>query len=144
VLYRIPTQYIATTYGLLKMGVIYTTLYAAGHTRIHSQSTPVPNLTLVIVQMHVTIPHHGAFAQTSHILETAMGNQPTVIYTIILERAPQTLHMTVGGSRSVMIVAPSLWRRLGQDLLDTVNKRKRKVVEVRCELTAPLCFRVLS
>jgi hypothetical protein len=83
-LYRIPTQYIATTYGLLKMGVIYTTLYAAGHTRIHSQSTPVPNLTLVIVQMHVTIPYHGAFAQISHILETAMGNQPTVICIIIL------------------------------------------------------------
>jgi hypothetical protein len=144
-LYRRPTQHIATTYGLLKIVVMSTSLYAAGHTRMHRQSTPVPNLTLVIVQMNVTIPDQIlAFAQTSHLLETAMCNQPTVIYTIILERATQTLHMTVGGSRSVMIVAPSLWRRLGRDLLDTVNKRKRKVVEVRYELTAPLCFCVLS
>ena len=165
-LYRRPTQYIATTYGLLKIVVMNTPLYAAGHTRMHRQSTPVPNLTLVIVQIHVTIPNHGAFAQTSHILETAMGNQPTVIYTIILERATQTLHMTVGGSRSVRLVhiAPQASKgevqkflrvRLGsgsacgssgicKSVRYTVNKRKRKVVEVRCELTAPLCFRVLS
>jgi hypothetical protein len=91
-------------------GVGFTTLYAVGHTRIHSHSTAVPNLTLAIVQTHGTITRPAdrpANAQTSHILETAMGNQPTVIYIIVLGTATQTLHMTVGGSR-ILEVANNL------------------------------------
>jgi hypothetical protein len=159
-LYRIPTQHTATTYGLLSMGVIYTTLYAAGHTRTHCQLLAAPNLTLAIVQMHVTIPHLPAFAQTSHIVETVMGNQPTVIYIIILKWATQTLRMTVGGSRSVRLVhiAPQASKgevqkflrvRLGsgsacgssgicKSVRYTVNKRKGKVVEIRWSLL-PRC-----
>jgi hypothetical protein len=72
---------------------------------MRSQSVAAPNLIFAVVQIHVTIPHQTAFAQTSHILEAAMGNQPTVIYIIVLGMATQTLPMTVGGRRSVMVVA---------------------------------------
>jgi hypothetical protein len=92
----------------LALGVTSITLYAAGHTRMHSQSAAAPNLTLAVVYMHVTIPSRWAFAQTSLILEIAMGNQPTVIYIIILGTATQTLHMTVGGRGIVMAVASQI------------------------------------
>ena len=107
----------ATSIGHL-MAVPRTTLYAAGHTRMHSQSAAVPNLTLAIVQKHVTITRPAetpSSAQTSHILEKAMGHQPTVIYITIpiLRTATQTLHMTVGGGRLVSRVASQMMEMVG-------------------------------
>jgi hypothetical protein len=106
-LYRVPTQHTAASHGVLQVGVTCTILYAAGHTRIHLHLELIAHLTLEIVQIYVTLPHQAAFAQTSHILETAMGGggqESTVIYIITLCPATQTLDMTVGGSRSVLVI----------------------------------------
>lgn len=93
------------------MGVGSTDLYAAGHTRIHSQLAAAPNLTLAIVKVHVMLwINKASLAQASHIIETAMGNQQTVIYIRVLQRAAaaRTLHMTVGGCRIVKFVAQKI------------------------------------